>query len=155
MSLRISGRLDSTPPSQASFAECRVEVFFEMKAPAASKGRASTRTDRLGGFEIALPDARELASNGLRFSVSAPSGRTIADVSYDVNPVENVVLIPVNTQYLEPILLNRSTDLLKVPAQRIAAQVVDRQGKPLPSNLKVLLLARRRGEQDSPVRVTR
>src|SRR5438445_2485210 len=126
------------------------------------KGRASTRTDKARRFEVSLPDETELATKKLRFLVSAPSGQTIADELHVLDRIKAPVHISVSTAGMEPILLKAPAAPMEPSTRRITGQVIDRQGKPLPSNLQVLLFARKRGDKStkalgvgSPVLVAR
>ena len=175
MTWKISGQIEATGSDVISLAECRVEVFFEQKTVAESVGlsaaliedvlsdrdidlemghattaiakghpRASARTDKTGKFEVYVPDPTEIASNKLRFVVSAPSGETIGDASLSIELVQQELRIPVSM--LNPILLDPPKETLKHKTRRVTGRLIERKGKSLPSNMQVLLFARKRGE---------
>src|SRR5262245_4162353 len=47
--------------------------------------RATAYTDATGGFVVELPDKRELADKTLEYTVSAPSGSTVAEGSFNAD----------------------------------------------------------------------
>ncbi len=185
MAWTIRGLLPSEESSDPTMlAQSRVEVFFEQKAPASSvelpvledepsnrpdnmntkteaapiRARMSTHPDESGNFEVILPNKAELASNSLRFRVSGPFGETIADKSFDVDRIVDPILIQIPK--LAPIQQPKAVPEAKT--RRVKGRVIERNCKPLPSCLQILLFARKRDEgsketigDDSPVFVAR
>jgi hypothetical protein len=178
----IIGRIKSTDSDQATLGECRVEVFFEQKAPEPKKtalraeryskevdvsppeksgpGRTSARTDSTGSFKLTIPGETELASNTLYFVVSGPAGQLIGEAKRNLKEALDNLVIPVTTKELIPIPLATPENLPKETTRRISGRVLDRKGKSVPANAQVLLFARKSsdGEEDAsgmPVMVAR
>jgi hypothetical protein len=106
------------------------------------KGRLSTHLDELGKFEITSSKNAELANRILRLVVSAPSGETLADKSFDIESVRDCVRFPIPK--VRPI--PEPTDLPTAQTRRIRGRVIERNCKSLPSCLQILLFARKPGE---------
>lgn len=156
---RAPGAPSDKKPGKPSRKPARGGELPASGAPSTIPGRASAKTNASGEFEVTLPDRTELMGRALRVVVSAPSGETIADDFFTYNAINDAWRIPVRP--VETIVLKPPTDAPKPEAYRVTGKVVERNGKMLPSNLQVLLLARKRGEraandaEDRPVLVAR
>jgi hypothetical protein len=97
----------------------------------------------LGEFEVILPDKTEFIDNKvLRFVASSPSGETMGEnFKNDLN--DESVVIKVRPVKAISLLVPEPEDLF-----HITGRVFDRNGKPLPSNLQVLLFAHKDANSD-------
>ena len=171
MTWAISGRLESSRGERVALAQCRVEVFFELKVsdhhvdsrPSNSRKTSATRsngataatstihsrvsahTTESGEFKVILPDRGKFASNRLNFVVSAPSGQTIGELSLSGDRLQDFVRIPVRR--VASIKFSAPKDVPKPSARRITGIVIERNGKPLLPNSQIVLFARERGEK--------
>jgi len=128
-------------------------------SPEAIVATVSTSSDKQGRFSLTLADGVEIVGSSVRLVVSAPSGTTVADKTVETGALRNLVTVPiepVRTVELEPI---DETTLAKPSMRRVAGRIVDLGGKPLPSGLQVVLMARRTGAaadaEPQPVAVAR
>lgn len=124
------------------------------------RDRVSTHTGASGDFALDLPDKTELASKTLDYVVSAPSGETIAQGSFNADRVKDLLRITVRRVERIPLIPSKTPEQPKT--RRITGKVIERNGKTLPPNLQVLLFSRKRGEkaskvvgEDVPILVTR
>jgi hypothetical protein len=138
----MPGSLDTRPPA--------MEVVI-------NKARLSTRLDESGKFEVLLKNDLELASPDLRFVVSALSGETLADKTFNFNSIKECVRFPVPN--MKPI--PQPADLPEAKTRRIKGRVIERDCQSLPSCLQILFFAHKPGQStetvgaDSPVFVAR
>ena len=160
----IKGRLQSQNSDLKILAGCRVEVFFEERSPLEIEGspviktRVSVHPDDLGIFTVPLPSKAKIAGKILRFIVSAPSGETLADKCFDIETIGDFVIIPITKVALIP----RPDIVPLAETRRIKGRVIERNCRPLPSCLQVLLFAQKSGQNGtengtshSPIFVTR
>ena len=146
--------LEKTPVSESSIDSMRLfldkasisDSSFKVGHPnieaATIKARLSTQLDESGKFEITLPSSFKLASRNIRLVVSAPSGETLADKAFDIASLTDCVRFPIPK--VRPI--PRPTDIPEPETRRIRGRVIERNCKPLPSCLQILLFARKLGD---------
>ncbi|HEV8132328.1 MAG TPA: GH25 family lysozyme [Acidobacteriota bacterium] len=111
--------------------------------------QVSTYTDASGDFAVDLPDKTELANKTLEYVVSAPSGVTVAQGSFNADRVKDLLRIAVRRVERIPLVPLKTPDEPKT--RRITGKVIERNGRALPPNLQVLLFSRKRGEKASKV----
>ena len=115
----------------------------EMPTPTAESmtpSRVSALSDESGKFTLVLPDRDEITSKKLNFIVSAPSGQTIAETELVVDRIKDLVSIDVRK--FGHIVLDKPDRPVERLTRRILGRVIERNGRPLPAGLQVLLFAR-------------
>ena len=174
--LSIHGRITTTDAALTTLGGCRVDVFFDLETPAEpgrrelrSSARAgvlapaktnqtyvSARTDESGRFHVNIPDEPKRAGKTLRFVVSSPAGRAIADASHDISSSTDSLEIPVDLKEDPPA---EPAAIPEVSTRRISGRVFDPMGRPVPPRTQVSLFARAAGastdESATPILVTR
>ncbi len=169
MTLTIIGRIESTDSDSTALGECRVEVFFEQKAPATSdlrrlsavgdgthesapgaerteRGRVSARTDAQGRFTVSVPGPFADEKAMLHFVVSGPAGQLIGTVAHAIYEITDKLVIPVATKNIASIPLTVPERLPIATTRRITGRVFNRTGSPIPANSPVMLFAREHGD---------
>ena len=114
-------------------------------SPEAVIATVSTSSDKQGRFALTLADGVEIVGSAVRLVVSAPSGTTVADKTLETAALRNAVTVPieaVRVVELEPI---DEASLAKPSMRRVGGRIVNLGGKPLPSGLQVVVMARRAG----------
>jgi hypothetical protein len=108
--------------------------------------RASAQSDTRGAFTLRLPDKGDIGSDTLHFIVSAPSGETIADTEHSVSRLKEIVQLQVRSvKQIEvdkapPARPPETVDTTSL-VRAVTGRVIERNGKPLPTTMQVLLYA--------------
>jgi hypothetical protein len=113
--------------------------------PATVPVQLSARTNATGRFQLQLPDKEEIASETMRFTVSAPSGQTLGDDDVNVGRIRDLVRLRVRK--VTSIVVKPTTPA-EPTSYRVTGRVIERNGKPLPATLQVLLFARQGADRD-------
>lgn len=103
--------------------------------------RASTSSDSAGRFALDPGEGVEIVGPTVEFVVSAPSGETVGGETIKTAALSEPVMIeiePMPVVALEPI-----DGPAPAPLRRVGGRVIDLAGKPLPTGLQVVVMARR------------
>lgn len=141
-------RGSETPPKKGT-----TPAKKTMNVPA----RAVTRSDERGEFALRLPDKSEIASETLRFVVSAPSGETIGDMEAHVNRIKDTVRIPVRSVKLivledDPVVPDPDEQEVRGPVRRVTGNIIERNGRSLGGARQVLIFGSE-SEKRGPAKV--
>lgn len=176
MAWNINGRLKARTDTGVSFAQCRIEALFEQAVPGgetvapkasgekgkkapkevpkesnvAVAGRASARSDARGLFVLELPPRKHMASKSVRFAVAAPSGQAIGQAELTLEQLDKDEGITVTVDAVDTIAVEPLQHPPRPKTARVTGRVIERNGKPLPAKLQVLIFARRPADAREP-----
>lgn len=118
-------------------------------APTSAEARIAPRVSALSGangkFTLVFPDLKEIASEKVKIEVRSPIGKTIREM--DLVAADLGVPIAIEVMEFGTTLDKPDAPAEPPPTRRIQGRVIERNGRPLPTTMQVLLLAR---ERDTP-----
>lgn len=172
MALILNGRIAPTDPAFTALGGCSVVVIFDVASDTTAaatekklkvsadkaatpniaitsrriQSHASARTDAEGNFEISIPEEPKPAGKTLRFVVSGSAGKKLGDLTVEIGPDTDLIVIPVDMEDAGPIRLATPAYVPQSPTRRINGVVLDRAGRrTVPANTQVLVFAQKDG----------
>src|SRR5262249_51154356 len=129
----------------ASLGEHLVELFYTRVSQAdvshqrVIRGSAATHSQAGGSFEFVLADGEDPVGEKVRFVVSAPSGKTVGDVTVDVQAIHEPPVV-ISVDVLPPT--EPPAEPAHPPVVHVNGQLIDPAGKPVPCGMQVTIVAR-------------
>lgn len=136
MSMKIDGQLERQDGgAAATLGEHLVELCYsriiqqgvENPTQLTVPGRASTHSQAGGSFEFGLADGDDPVGEKVRFVVSAPSGKTVADVTVDVQTIRQPP-VKLSVTVLDPTEPVAPEEPVRPPVVHVNGQRIDPAG---------------------------